>query len=148
MQPRGVQHEEFQMTMTPGRRPSNVWSTFEDTGVDLETQLESVREGAGGEGMPMYMMLSRLTERGRDRVKNHPERILEVNHEVEQRGCLVVAQYALMGPHDFVTIIKAPNNAVMHKLAIDLGARGTIETETYPAMPTDDFIAVMKESGD
>jgi uncharacterized protein with GYD domain len=89
-------------------------------------------------------MLSRLTERGRDRVKSHPERILEVNHEVEQRGCIVVGQYALMGQFDFLTIIRAPSNAAMHRLAIDLGARGTIETQTFPAIPTDDFIAAMK----
>lgn len=109
-----------------------------------ETQGERVGPGSNDEDMPTYVMLSRLTERGRDRVKTHPERILEVNHEVEQRGCTVVAQYALMGQYDFVTIIQAPSNAAMHRLAIDLGARGTIETQTYPAIATDDFISAMK----
>ena len=32
----------------------------------------------------------------------------------------------------------------MSRLAIDLGARGTIETETLPAEPTDTFIESMK----
>ena len=138
------------MSMTPRRRSSNPWSNFdgEDTDEGIETAPEVPRGAANDDTMPTYMMLSRLTERGRDRVKNHPERILEVNHEVEQRGCIVVAQYALMGQYDFVTIIKAPSNAAMHKLAIDLGARGTIETQTFPAIPTDDFIAAMKDSMD
>jgi uncharacterized protein with GYD domain len=138
------------MSMTPPRRSSNPWSQFSagDTENDVQTAPEVTKPTADGDTMPTYMMLSRLTERGRDRVKNHPERILEVNHEVEQRGCIVVAQYALMGPFDFVTIIKAPSNAAMHKLAIDLGARGTIETQTFPAIPTDDFIAAMKDSMD
>lgn len=137
------------MTMEPPRRPSDPWSDFEH-GVEstVETQTRPAGFGDDDDDMPVYMMLSRLTERGRDRVKDHPERILEVNHEVEQRGCTVVAQYALMGRYDFVTIIKAPNNEAMHRLAIELGARGTIETETYPAIPTEDFINAMKQSPD
>ncbi len=137
------------MTMEGPRRPRNPWSEFEE---DVESVIESEPRSLGfpsdDDDMPVYMMLSRLTERGRDRIKDHPERILEVNHEVEQRGCIVVAQYALMGQFDFVTIIKAPNNEAMHRLAIELGARGTIETQTYPAIPTEDFINAMKQGRD
>ncbi len=135
------------MTMEPPQRPSNPWAEFEgESEAAVETQTLPQGLDDEDEEMPVYMMLSRLTERGRDRVKDHPERILEVNHEVEQRGCSVVAQYALMGRYDFVTIIKAPNNEAMHRLAIELGARGTIETQTYPAIPTEDFINAMKQS--
>lgn len=90
-----------------------------------------------------YIMFSKLTERGRDRVRTHPERILEVNNEVETRGCRVVAQYAMMGDYDFVTIIEAPDNGEMSRIAIELGARGTIDTTTYTAIPIDEFIAIM-----
>ncbi len=91
-----------------------------------------------------YLMLSKLTERGRDRVRSHPERILEVNHEVEQRGCRLVAQYALMGNYDFITIIEAPDDGEIYRLAMELGARGTIETITYAAVSTEEFIEIMK----
>lgn len=134
--------------MEPPRRPSNPWTEFEgddDSAIETEAMPAGFDDDEDDDDMPVYMMLSRLTERGRDRVKDHPERILEVNHEVEQRGCSVVAQYALMGRYDFVTIIKAPNNEAMHRLAIELGARGTIETQTYPAIPTEDFINAMKQ---
>ena len=93
-----------------------------------------------------YLMLSRLTERGRDRVRSHPERILEVNNEVELRGCHVVAQYALIGGFDFATIIEAPDNGAMMRIGLELGARGTIETTTYAAIPTTEFIQMMKEN--
>lgn len=95
-----------------------------------------------------YIMLSRLTDRGRDRVRSHPERILEVNHEVEMRGCHVVAQYALMGEFDFATVIEAPDNGAMMRISIELGARGTIETMTFPAIPTEQFIEMMIEARD
>lgn len=97
------------------------------------------------DGSNTYLMLSKLTERGRDRVRSHPERILEVNHEVEQRGCQLIAQYALMGDFDFATIIRAPDNGEMYRIAIELGARGTIETTTYAAITTEEFIEVMRK---
>jgi uncharacterized protein with GYD domain len=89
-------------------------------------------------------MLSSLTERGRDRIKHDPDRIMQVNIEIEDQGCRVISQYALLGRYDFATVIEAPDNAHMSRLAIDLGARGTIETETLPAEPTDLFIESMK----
>ena len=89
-------------------------------------------------------MLSRLTERGRDRIKHDPDRIMQVNIEIEGQGCRVISQYALLGRYDFATVIEAPDNAHMSRLAIDLGARGTIETETLPAEPTVLFTESMK----
>ncbi|MBI2964862.1 MAG: GYD domain-containing protein [Chloroflexi bacterium] len=94
--------------------------------------------------MALYLMLSKLTERGRARVKSAPDRILEVNKEVEEKGARVVAQYALMGAYDFATVLEASDNWNMLRLAMDLGARGTIETSTFPALRIDDFIAFMK----
>ena len=95
--------------------------------------------------MPLYLMLSKLTDRGRATVKEHPERIDEVNEEVNERGCRIVAQYALLGEYDFASIIEAPDNWNMHRLAIDLGARGSIVTHTMPALRTQDFIKFMLE---
>ena len=95
--------------------------------------------------MPFYLMLSKLTDRGRSRVQDEPDRILEVNEEVKTRGCRVVSQYALMGEYDFATVMEAPDNWNMHRLAIDLGARGTIHTMTMPALRIADFIGFMKE---
>lgn len=94
--------------------------------------------------MALYLMLSKLTERGRARVKSAPDRIREVNQEVEEKGAKVLAQYALLGEYDFASILEAPDNWNMLRLALDLGARGTIETSTYPALRIDDFIAFMK----
>ena len=94
--------------------------------------------------MPYHLMLSRLTERGRDRIKHDPDRIMQVNIEIEDQGCREISHYALLERHDFATVIEAPDNAHMSRLAIDLGARGTIETETLAAEPTDLFIESMK----
>lgn len=94
--------------------------------------------------MPLYLMLSKLTDKGRARVKSHPERIKEVNAEVESRGFRILAQYAVLGNYDFATILDVPDNWNMTALSMDLGARGTMDTTTYPALRVEDFINFMK----
>ncbi len=46
--------------------------------------------------MATYIMLSRLSPEGVTTLKNNPDRVREVNTEVEELGARVVAQYALL----------------------------------------------------
>jgi uncharacterized protein with GYD domain len=95
--------------------------------------------------MPLYVMLSKLTSEGRKTVKGHPDRIKEVKVEIQATGVKGIAQYALLGPYDFLTIFEAPGNEEVAKMAIELGSRGTMETMTLPAMKLDKFIATLAE---
>ena len=90
--------------------------------------------------MAIYVMLTTLTDEGRKTVKGHPQRIKEVNKEVETMGVKIVAQYALLGPYDFINILEAPDNAAISRMALELGARGTLQTMTMAAMTLDEFI--------
>jgi len=90
--------------------------------------------------MGIYIMLTTLTDEGRKTVKNNPQRIKEVNKEVEAMGVKILAQYALLGPYDFVNILQAPDNRTISKVAIELGSRGTLQTMTMAAMALDEFI--------
>jgi uroporphyrinogen-III decarboxylase len=60
--------------------------------------------------------------------------------EAEAMGAKILAQYAVLGPYDFVNILDAPNSQVVSKVAIELGARGTLQTMTMAGMSLDDFI--------
>jgi len=91
--------------------------------------------------MPTYIMLSTLTPEGVQTVKNNPSRIREVNHEVEQLGASVKAQWATLGQFDFINIVEAPDEATMARVSLELGSRGTARYETLVAIPIDDFIA-------
>lgn len=93
--------------------------------------------------MPIYIMISTLTDEGRKTIKKHPERIEEVNREIESMGAKVLAQYAVLGQYDFLNILEAPNNEAIAKLSIELGSRGTIQIITLPAIPVEAFIARM-----
>jgi uncharacterized protein with GYD domain len=94
--------------------------------------------------MAVYVMLTTLTNQGRRTLKKNPERIREVNEEVEKLGVKILNQYAVLGPYDFVNILDAPSNEVVSKLALELGSRGTVQTLTLAAMPVAEFIRTVK----
>jgi uncharacterized protein with GYD domain len=91
--------------------------------------------------MPTYIMLSTLTPEGVQTVKNNPQRIREVNKELEQLGATVKAQWASLGQYDFVNVVEAPDETTMARVSLELGSRGTAKYETLSAIPIDDFIA-------
>jgi uncharacterized protein with GYD domain len=90
--------------------------------------------------MAYYVILSTLTDDGRKTIKEHPERILEVNKELEKMGIKVREQYAVLGPYDFVNIVEAPNNEAVMKMSVELGSRGSVHLLTLPAIPVKDLI--------
>src|SRR3954453_8631009 len=92
-------------------------------------------------GMPTYIMLSTLSPEGVQTVKNNPQRIREVNHEIEQLGASVTAQGATLGQFDFVNVVEAPDEGTMARVSLELGSRGTARYETLIAIPVDDFIS-------
>ncbi len=91
--------------------------------------------------MPTFVMLSTLTPEGVQTLKNNPQRIREVNREIEQLGAKVQAQWAVLGEYDFVNVIEAPDEKTMMRVSLELGSRGTARYESLVAIPVDEFIA-------
>jgi uncharacterized protein with GYD domain len=94
--------------------------------------------------MPTYLMLSTLGPDGAATLTEHPERLKEVNAEVGEMGVTVHSQYALLGPYDFCSIVDAPDDQTVARVALHLAARGTLKTLTITAIPVDDFIARLR----
>jgi len=95
--------------------------------------------------MPHYILLSNLTDEGWKTIKEKPQRIKEVNKELEAFGVRVINQYAVLGPYDFASVIEAPDNKTVSRLSIELGSRGTIKITSMAAVPIDEFIASLKK---
>lgn len=89
--------------------------------------------------MAVYIMLTTLTDEGRRTIKSNPQRIKEVNKEVEAMGVKILAQYALLGPYDFINVLEAKDNKAIAKVSLELGARGTLQTMTMAAMSIDEL---------
>ena len=91
--------------------------------------------------MPTYILLSTLTPEGVQTVKNNPNRIREVNKEIEQLGAVVKAQWATLGRFDFINVVEVPDEQTMARVSLELGSRGTARYESLTAIPIDEFIA-------
>jgi len=95
--------------------------------------------------MATYVLLSTLTDEGRKTIKGRPERIQEVNKEIEAMGAKVVDQYAVLGPYDFISVVEAVDNETVARISVELGARGTVQIMTLPAIPIPTFIERLKK---
>ena len=94
--------------------------------------------------MGYYVILSTLTDEGRKTLKENPERILEVNRELETMGVKVKEQFAVLGPYDFVNIVEAPDNETVMKMSVEIGARGTVQLLSLPAIPAEELISKLR----
>jgi uncharacterized protein with GYD domain len=101
----------------------------------------------GASPVSLYVMLSTLSESGRKVLRGRPGWIRKVNADVERMGARVVAQYAVLGPYDFVTVIEAADNAAVWRVSVELGARGSVQMMTMAALPLDEFIERLEGSG-
>ena len=90
--------------------------------------------------MPIYVLLSNLTAQGVQTLKSNPERLREVNRDVEELGARVVHQWATLGPFDFVNVVEAPDAATIARVSIALGARGSARLQTLTALTTEEFL--------
>ncbi|MFP4083904.1 MAG: GYD domain-containing protein [Desulfonatronovibrio sp.] len=90
--------------------------------------------------MGQYVILSRLTDEGRKTLKEKPDRVMEVNKELEDMGVRVIQQYAVMGEYDFVNIVEAPDNETIMKMSVELGSRGSVQLLSMPAMAMQEFL--------
>jgi uncharacterized protein with GYD domain len=93
--------------------------------------------------MPKYLMLSTLSEQGLQTLRANPERVQEVNKDVEEMGAKVVHQWFVLGPYDFVNIIEAPDAATIARISVALGARGSVHTQSYEMLEVDDLLNLL-----
>lgn len=94
--------------------------------------------------MPTYILLSNLTDEGAKTIKSKPGRIKEVNKEIEKLGARVLAQYAVLGPYDFVNIVEAPDNETVARISVELASRGSVRLTTLPALDLESFVTSVR----
>jgi uncharacterized protein with GYD domain len=117
------------------------WGEFSEKAIAAHLEnSEAEEEGI----MPTYILLSTLTPEGRRTLHKDPERLEEVNQELDDFRSNMIAQYAVLGQFDFITVIEAPDNETVAHLTVDLGSRGTVNIVTLPAISIADLRAKLK----
>jgi uncharacterized protein with GYD domain len=90
--------------------------------------------------MPTYILLSSLTTEGLQTLRSNPNRLREVNRDVEELGAKVLHQWAVLGPFDFVNVVDAPDDATIAKVSMALGARGSAKIQSLSALTVDELL--------
>jgi uncharacterized protein with GYD domain len=90
--------------------------------------------------MPKYLMMTSLTSQGVQTLKANPDRLREVNRDVEELGAKVLHQWALIGPFDFVTIVEAADALTIANVSVALAARGSAKIQSYEAIEVEDLL--------
>ncbi len=94
--------------------------------------------------MPTYILLSKLTPKGRETLARKPDRVAHVNLEIKDLGFNVKAQWAVIGEYDFISIVEAASNEHIAQLSILLGSRGTMTIQTLSAIPLELLLAKLQ----
>jgi uncharacterized protein with GYD domain len=90
-----------------------------------------------------YVLLSTLSPQGLQTLRATPERLLEVNREIEAMGGRVLRQWALLGPYDFLSVVEAPSDATIARITVELGSRGSARFESMPVLDVEELIETL-----
>ena len=89
--------------------------------------------------MPTYITLIRYTTQGMQNIKDAPARLDAAKQAAQELGVDVKAYYLTMGQYDAVTIIEAPDDETVARIALTVGSRGNVSTETLRAFTEEEF---------
>lgn len=92
--------------------------------------------------MKTFILLATLSPQGLQTLRLTPERLLEVNREIEDLGGRVLNQWAVLGYYDFLSIIEAPDEMAAARMVGELSARGSATFETLTVMDPDEVLGL------
>jgi len=79
--------------------------------------------------MATYIVLGKFTDKGRQGVKDSPDRRREGRERAKALG-VTFQSYVTMGRYDVVWVVDAPDEASMAKWLLGVGKFGALTTET------------------
>ncbi len=83
--------------------------------------------------MSSFLLLANFTDKGINNIKESPQRLQQFKDICQQEGAKLSSYHMLLGRFDLACIIDAPSPQVIAKIALILGKRGNIRTETMCA---------------
>lgn len=93
--------------------------------------------------MPTYISLLNFTQKGAESIKDGPKRLEAAKQRFRDAGAELKAFYLVTGQYDAVTIVEAPNDEVVAKLALGTAALGFVRSQTCRAFPEADYKTIV-----
>jgi uncharacterized protein with GYD domain len=95
--------------------------------------------------MPTYISLVNYTQQGIEKVKESPARLDAARKAYEAVGAKLLQFYLVMGRYDIMVICEAPDDKTAAKLALMIGSKGALRTETFRAFTEDEYRNIVAE---
>ena len=93
--------------------------------------------------MPTYITLINLTQKGVEAIKDGPNRLEAAKQRFRDAGAELKAFYLVTGQYDAVSIVEAPNDEVVAKLALGTASLGFVRSQTCRAFAEDDYKTIV-----
>jgi uncharacterized protein with GYD domain len=95
--------------------------------------------------MPTYIVLMKLTDQGIKTVRDAPDRIDAGIKSLEALGGKINGFYATLGEYDYIACVDAPNEAVVMRFLLGMGAAGDVRTTTLKALSRAEFEEIARK---
>jgi uncharacterized protein with GYD domain len=89
--------------------------------------------------MPRYIRLTNLTQRGVEHVENSAERTERMATLAEELGGEIEDVFLTLGPYDFVSIARFPDDETYAEFTLRFAQEGEAETQTLKAIEETDY---------
>jgi len=89
--------------------------------------------------MATYLILFQYTQKGIESVKESPARVEALKQMFREAGAEIKEFYALLGRYDTAFIAEAPDDETIAGLALAIGSKGNVRSETLRAFTMDEF---------
>jgi len=89
--------------------------------------------------MATYISLLSFTQQGVENIKESPARLDAAKQAFQAMGAELKEFYLVMGQYDAVVISEGPDDETITKVALSIGSRGAIRTETLRAYTEDEY---------
>jgi uncharacterized protein with GYD domain len=89
--------------------------------------------------VPTYISLIRYTDQGVRNIKESPKRLDAAKNAFKAMGGELKQWYLALGRYDAVVISEGPDDETATKLALTIGAQGSIRTETLRVFTEDEY---------
>lgn len=89
--------------------------------------------------MPRYIRLTNLTQRGVEHIEDSAERTERMAELAEEIGGEIEELYLTLGPYDFVSIARFPDDESYAEFTLRISQEGAAETQTLKAIEEADY---------
>jgi uncharacterized protein with GYD domain len=89
--------------------------------------------------MPTYIAMLKWTSQGIKDVKQSPSRLDAARKGFQAAGVTMKQFYMVMGRHDLVMVVEAPDDATLAKAMLGAASQGSVTSETCRAFTEEEY---------